>query len=64
LDLCWISAGIRFELAISHEDNSGALRSSLVNLIKRIEPDEIYNLGAQSHVRVSFDMARVHGLDP
>ena len=30
--------------------------SSLANLIKRIEPDEIYNLGAQSHVRVSFDM--------
>jgi GDPmannose 4,6-dehydratase len=30
--------------------------SSLANLIKRIQPDEIYNLGAQSHVRVSFDM--------
>jgi GDPmannose 4,6-dehydratase len=30
--------------------------SSLANLISRIEPDEIYNLGAQSHVRVSFDM--------
>src|SRR4051812_8587310 len=30
--------------------------SSLANLIARIAPDEIYNLGAQSHVRVSFDM--------
>jgi GDPmannose 4,6-dehydratase len=30
--------------------------SSLANLIARIQPDEIYNLGAQSHVRVSFDM--------
>ena len=25
-------------------------------LIQKIEPDEIYNLGAQSHVRVSFDI--------
>ena len=30
--------------------------SCLANLVKRIQPDEIYNLGAQSHVRVSFDM--------
>ena len=30
--------------------------SSLNLLLKRIRPDEIYNLGAQSHVRVSFDM--------
>ncbi|HZB21591.1 MAG TPA: GDP-mannose 4,6-dehydratase [Blastococcus sp.] len=28
---------------------------SLVNLIRDINPDEVYNLGAQSHVRVSFD---------
>jgi GDPmannose 4,6-dehydratase len=28
---------------------------SLTNLLLDIEPDEIYNLGAQSHVRVSFD---------
>src|SRR5690349_19527190 len=27
----------------------------LVNLIRGIAPDEIYHLGAQSHVRVSFD---------
>lgn len=30
--------------------------SSLARLIASIEPDEIYNLGAQSHVRVSFDI--------
>jgi GDPmannose 4,6-dehydratase len=30
--------------------------SSLANLVKKIAPDEIYNLGAQSHVRVSFDV--------
>ncbi|HRZ40143.1 MAG TPA: GDP-mannose 4,6-dehydratase [Candidatus Omnitrophota bacterium] len=30
--------------------------SSLSRLLKQIDPDEIYNLGAQSHVRVSFDI--------
>ncbi|WOI63591.1 GDP-mannose 4,6-dehydratase [Streptomyces fradiae] len=28
---------------------------ALVNLLRGIRPDEVYNLGAQSHVRVSFD---------
>jgi GDPmannose 4,6-dehydratase len=28
---------------------------SLVTLLHKVEPDEVYNLGAQSHVRVSFD---------
>jgi GDPmannose 4,6-dehydratase len=28
---------------------------SLVRLLSKLQPDEIYNLGAQSHVRVSFD---------
>ncbi|MBN1805953.1 MAG: GDP-mannose 4,6-dehydratase [Sedimentisphaerales bacterium] len=30
--------------------------SNLSAIINRIKPDEVYNLGAQSHVRVSFDM--------
>lgn len=30
--------------------------SSLVRLLSEIRPDEIYNLAAQSHVRVSFDI--------
>lgn len=30
--------------------------SRISHLIRTIEPDEIYNLAAQSHVRVSFDM--------
>lgn len=30
--------------------------SCLNRIIKSIKPDEIYNLGAQSHVRVSFDV--------
>src|SRR5215471_14515717 len=29
--------------------------SSLVRLLDKLQPEEIYNLGAQSHVRVSFD---------
>ena len=28
---------------------------NMTNLVLDVEPDEIYNLGAQSHVRVSFD---------
>ncbi len=35
------------DLADSHSINS---------IIRKSEPDEIYNLGAQSHVRVSFDI--------
>ena len=31
-------------------------QSSLEKLIKEIQPDEIYNLAAQSHVRVSYDI--------
>jgi len=30
--------------------------SSLNTILRRVQPDEIYNLGAQSHVRVSFDV--------
>ena len=29
---------------------------ALYRLLKKYEPDEVYNLGAQSHVRVSFDV--------
>ena len=30
---------------------------NIVNLVKEIEPDEIYNLAAQSHVQISFETA-------
>ena len=33
----------------------------LSQLLTQIEPDEIYNLGAQSHVRVSFDIPQSTG---
>jgi len=40
--------------------------SSLIHVIQKTEPDEIYNLAAQSHVRISFDQpiytAQVTGL--
>jgi len=35
--------------------------SSLNILLKKIRPDEVYNLGAQSHVRVSFDVPEYTG---
>jgi len=31
--------------------------SNLVSIVSKVRPTEIYNLGAQSHVKVSFDMA-------
>jgi GDPmannose 4,6-dehydratase len=30
--------------------------SNLNRLVEKIQPDEIYNLGAQSHVKVSFEV--------
>ncbi len=35
--------------------------SSLNRLLREIKPDEIYNLGAQSHVKVSFDVPEYTG---
>jgi GDPmannose 4,6-dehydratase len=42
-------------LHLHYGDLSDGTRLS--RLINEIEPDEVYNLGAQSHVRVSFDQA-------
>jgi len=44
--------GIRFFMHYGDISNT----SNLAQLIERIRPNEIYNLGAQSHVRVSFDI--------
>ena len=35
--------------------------TALNQMVKTIKPDEIYNLGAQSHVRISFDMPEYTG---
>ena len=45
-------AGERFHLHFGDLTDATAL----LRLIQAIEPDEIYNLGAESHVRVSFDV--------
>jgi GDPmannose 4,6-dehydratase len=45
------SVGDRFQL--HYADLADA--SSLAMVIEQVRPDEVYNLGAQSHVRVSFD---------
>ena len=41
----------QFHLHYGDLSDAGALR----NVLDDVQPDEIYNLGAQSHVRVSFD---------
>jgi GDPmannose 4,6-dehydratase len=46
-------------LFLSYGDLSDA--SNLNRLLRKIRPDEIYHLGAQSHVRVSFDMPEYTG---
>ncbi|HEY7873536.1 MAG TPA: GDP-mannose 4,6-dehydratase [Actinomycetota bacterium] len=45
-------SGVRFRMHYGDLSDSG----SLVNLIRRLEPDEIYHLGAQTHVKVSFEI--------
>ena len=35
--------------------------TSLIKIIKEVQPDEIYNLAAQSHVQVSFDVPEYSG---
>ena len=35
--------------------------TNIISVIKKVEPDEIYNLGAQSHVKVSFETPEYTG---
>jgi GDPmannose 4,6-dehydratase len=35
--------------------------TNLVSIIQQVQPDEIYNLGAQSHVKVSFEIPEYTG---
>jgi len=44
--------GVRLHLHHGDLSDSGAL----VHLIRDLQPDEVYHLGAQSHVKVSFDI--------
>lgn len=49
--------GYRFKLVYGDLNDA----SSLNHIIRTERPDEIYNLGAQSHVRVSFDIPEYTG---
>lgn len=47
--------------AITLHDGDLSDSSSLIRIIGLIQPDEIYNLAAQSHVQVSFDVPEYSG---
>ncbi len=47
--------------AITLHDGDLSDSSSLIRIIHNVEPDEIYNLAAQSHVQVSFDVPEYSG---
>lgn len=53
------SNGEKVKLNLHYGDISQS--ESLIDVIYNIRPDEIYNLAAQSHVRVSFDMPEYTG---
>jgi GDPmannose 4,6-dehydratase len=46
-------------LVLHHGDLTDGVM--LVNLLRDVEPDEVYHLGAQSHVKVSFEMPEYTG---
>ena len=55
---------------IDHLLASGAIQThygdlsdanSITSILQKVQPDEIYNLGAQSHVRVSFEIPEYTG---
>ena len=47
------------KLTLHHGDLADAVQ--MVKLLYELQPDEIYNLAAQSHVRVSFDIPEYTG---
>ena len=49
------------EDAITLHDGNLSDSSGLIRLVNEIQPDEIYNLAAQSHVQVSFDAPEYSG---
>src|SRR5512139_639850 len=51
--------GEKVNLFLHYGDLSAA--GTLLDVIYDVRPDEIYNLAAQSHVRVSFDMPEYTG---
>lgn len=49
--------GVKLHLVYGDLNDS----TSLANVLEEVKPDEVYNLGAQSHVRVSFDIPEYTG---
>lgn len=47
------------DFTLHHGDMTDS--SSLTRIIQQVQPDEIYNLAAQSHVQVSFELAEYTG---
>ncbi len=47
--------------AVALHDGDLTDSSSLMNIVGKVQPDEIYNLAAQSHVQVSFDAPEYSG---
>lgn len=50
-----------FKNKITLHDGDMTDSSSLIRIINIVQPDEIYNLAAQSHVQVSFDVPEYSG---
>ena len=50
----------RAKLLLYYGDLSNS--EQLTNLIYNVRPDEVYHMGAQSHVKVSFDMPEYTGM--
>ena len=47
---------MRHERAVNLHYGDMTDSSSLIRIMRLVQPDEIYNLAAQSHVKVSFDV--------
>ena len=54
IDHIYVDLHKKSDFFLHYGDLSDTL--SIGNIVNKIKPDEIYNLGAQSHVSVSFDM--------
>lgn len=60
LDHIYVDAHVpKAKLFLHYGDISDS--EQLANIIDNVKPDEIYHLAAQSHVRISFDMAQYTG---
>ena len=49
------------ENAITLHEGDLSDSTSMIRIVKEVEPDEVYNLAAQSHVQVSFDAPEYSG---